>query len=111
LNQGLPFQQLILQVHYILGLRYLLNISISVGLQTFSHHMRNTTKLKQILLKYDLDLSMDEENLFKLTLVDKNTGSVTSFEHSSYSHLLSKCYSHFLKELKMETKISTKIKA
>ena len=62
--------------------------------------MRNTTKLKQILLKYDLALSMEEENLLKLTLVDKSTGSFTSFEHSSYSQLLSKCYSFFLKELK-----------
>ena len=62
--------------------------------------MRNTTKLKQILLKYDLALSMEEENLLKLTLVDKITGSFSSFEHSSYSQLLSKCYSFFLKELK-----------
>jgi hypothetical protein len=62
--------------------------------------MRNTTKLKQILLKYDLALSMEEENLLKLTLVDKSTGSFSCFEHSSYSQLLSKCYSFFLKELK-----------
>jgi hypothetical protein len=66
--------------------------------------MRNTTKLKQMLLKYDLDLSMDEDGLMTLTLVDKITGTLSSFEHSSYSGLLSKCYSHFLKELKKETK-------
>lgn len=66
--------------------------------------MRNTTKLKQILLKYDLDLSMDDDSLLKLTLIDKNTGTLTSFEHSSYSQLLNKSYSHFLKELKSETK-------
>jgi len=65
--------------------------------------MRNTTKLKQILLKYDLDLSMDEDGLMTLTLVDKITGSLTSFENSSYSSLLSKCYSYFLKTLKSET--------
>jgi hypothetical protein len=65
--------------------------------------MRNTTKLKQILLKYDLDLSMDEDGLMKLTLVDKITGSLTSFENSSYSSLLSKCYSYFLKTIKSET--------
>lgn len=62
--------------------------------------MRNTTKLKQILLKYDLDLSMEEDGLLKLTLVDKMTGTLTRFEHSSYSTLLSKCYSFFLKSLK-----------
>jgi hypothetical protein len=66
--------------------------------------MRNTTKLKQILLKYDLALSMEEDNLLKLTLVDKNSGSFASFEHSSYSLLLNKCYSHFLKEIKIKSK-------
>jgi len=66
--------------------------------------MRNTTKLKQILLKYDLALSMEEENLLKLTLVDKITGQLYSFEHSSYSQLLSKSYSHFLKELKIDSR-------
>jgi hypothetical protein len=62
--------------------------------------MRNTTKLKQILLKYNLDLSMEEDGLLKLTLVDKTTGNLAHFEHSSYSTLLSKCYSFFLKSIK-----------
>jgi hypothetical protein len=69
----------------------------------YLYHMRNTTKLKQILLKYDLDLSMDEDNLLKLTLVDKSTGTLASFENSSYSQLINKSYSHFLKELKTNT--------
>jgi hypothetical protein len=64
--------------------------------------MRNTTKLKQVLLKYDLAISMEEESLLRITLVDKITGSLIHFEHSSYSNLLSKCYSYFLKELKNE---------
>ena len=71
--------------------------------------MRNTTKLKQILLKFDLDLSMEEDGLLKLTLVDKITGNMISFEHISYSSLLSRSYSHFLKEIKSPAK-STKIK-
>jgi hypothetical protein len=71
--------------------------------------MRNTTKLKQILLKYDLALTLAEESLLKITLFDKLTGNPVSFEHSSYSHLISQCYSHFLKELKKETK-STKLR-
>jgi hypothetical protein len=62
--------------------------------------MRNTTKLKQILLKYDVDISMDEENLMKLTLVDKITGTLALFEHNSYSQLINKSYSHFLQQLK-----------
>jgi hypothetical protein len=70
--------------------------------------MRNTTKLKQILLKYDLDLSMDDDSLIKLTVVDKNTGTITSFENSSYSQLINKSYSHFLKELKTDLKTAKK---
>jgi hypothetical protein len=64
--------------------------------------MRNTTKLKHILLKFDLDLSMQEDGLMKLTLIDKTTGTWTSFENNSYSSLISKCYSHFLREIKIE---------
>jgi hypothetical protein len=75
---------------------------VSIEILIFIHHMRNTTKLKQILLKYDVDISMDEENLMKLTLVDKITGNLAFFEHSSYSQLLSKSYSYFIQQLKRE---------
>ena len=88
-----------------------INIRISAENQIFIHHMRNTTKLKQILLKYDLALSMEEDHLLKLTLVDKNSGSLTSFEHSSYSTLLSKCYSYFLKEIKIDSSPGARRKA
>lgn len=66
--------------------------------------MRNTTKLKQILLKYDLDLSMEEDGLLMLTLIDKITGTLTRFENPSYSKLISHGHSHFLKEIKLENK-------
>lgn len=55
-------------------------------------------------MKYDLALSMEEENLLRLVLVDKITGKMTSFENNSYSQLINKSYSHFLKELKSETR-------
>ena len=64
--------------------------------------MRNTTKLKQILLKYNLDLTLEEEDLMKMTLVDKTSGRMQSFEHASYSKLISKAYSFMLKELRKE---------
>jgi hypothetical protein len=64
--------------------------------------MRNTTKLKQILLKYNLDLSMEEEGLLTMTLVDKTTGRMATFEHASYSQLIGKGYSHLLKTLKTD---------
>lgn len=66
--------------------------------------MRNTTKLKQILLKYDLDLSMEDDGLLKLTLVDKITGTLTRYEDPSYSKLISYGYSYLLKEIKLEKK-------
>ena len=55
-------------------------------------------------MKYDLDLSMEEDGLLKLTLVDKITGNLTSFENSSFSSLISKSYSYFLKEIQLEKK-------
>jgi len=64
--------------------------------------MRNTTKLKQILLKYNLDLSMEEEGLLTMTLLDKVTGKMEKFEHASYSQLIGKGYSHLLKSLKTD---------
>lgn len=64
--------------------------------------MRNTTKLKQILLRYNLALSMEEETFMKLSLVDKATGKMKSFEHASYSHLISKGYGFLLKESKID---------
>jgi hypothetical protein len=84
---------------------------VSNEILIFIHQMRNTTKLKQILLKYDVDITMAEENLMKLTLVDKFTGNLAFFENSSYSQLLNKSYSYFLKELKKEIPKSQKFKA
>ncbi|WP_153801108.1 hypothetical protein [Foetidibacter luteolus] len=62
--------------------------------------MRNTTKLKHILSKYSIDLSMDDDGCMQLTLVDKTDGSMQSFESSSYSTLITKAYSNLLKQVK-----------
>lgn len=62
--------------------------------------MRNTTKLKQILLKYTIDLSMDDDGLMQLTIIDKQDGTMQAFEHSSYSTLISKAYGYMMKQLK-----------
>ena len=45
---------------------------------------------------------MEEEELMKLTLIDKLSGQMHSFENSSYSQLISKAYGHMLKELRKE---------
>ncbi|MEX6689409.1 hypothetical protein QTN47_18005 [Danxiaibacter flavus] len=51
-------------------------------------------------MKYDVNLSMDDDGHMKMTLVDKQDGSMVSFGHSSYSSLIAKSYSHLLKQVK-----------
>ena len=63
--------------------------------------MRNTTKLKHLLLKYSLTFDMDDDGLFTLSICHKETGELlNTIEGSSYSIVLNKGYSFFLKCLK-----------
>jgi hypothetical protein len=64
--------------------------------------MRNTTKLKAVLMKYSIFIQMDDDGLMTMTLVDKISLKEGSFEASNYSSLISKAYSHLLRELKKE---------
>ncbi|TVR82984.1 MAG: hypothetical protein EA412_01170 [Chitinophagaceae bacterium] len=64
--------------------------------------MRNTTKLKAILLKYVITLDMDDDNNFTMILTDKVNGNAFSVEANNYSSVISKAYSLLLKELKKE---------
>lgn len=67
--------------------------------------MRNTTKLKNILLQYSIGIDINEDELFVLTLVSKDMqNEMISFEGKSYSIVISKAYSYFLKELKKREK-------
>lgn len=64
--------------------------------------MRNTTKLKTLLLKYTLSFDMDDDGNFKLTLMDKTNGNMQHFEADSYGRVLAKAYSYLLRELKQK---------
>jgi len=97
MRKGLFFEQFIFQIHG----QYII---YPVAIPDLYSFMRNTTKLKQILLKYDLDLSMEDDGLLKLTLVDKDSGTLTRFEDPSYSKLISFGYSYFLKEIRLKKK-------
>ena len=66
--------------------------------------MRNTSKLKLILAKFDVALSMTEEELMTLSLVDKDSGDDVHFQHKTYSWLVGKAYSHLLKSVKLPAK-------
>jgi hypothetical protein len=62
--------------------------------------MRNSTKLKTLLIKYSITLERGEDEIFKLVLTDKQDNSMQMFEGTSYGMVLSKAYSHLLKEVK-----------
>jgi hypothetical protein len=64
--------------------------------------MRNTTKLKHLLLKYSLTFDMDDVGLFTLSICNKQTGELlNTIEGGSYSIVLNKAYGFFLKSLKV----------
>jgi hypothetical protein len=65
--------------------------------------MRNTTKLKAILLKYSVCLDMSDDGLFTMNLVDKmHPDKMQTIEGKSYSYVLTKAYSYLQAELKNE---------
>ena len=67
--------------------------------------MRNTTKLKHILLKFSMSVDTDDEGIFKISLVDKfKNNDMHSFEGKSWSAVIAKAYSHLLKDVKHITK-------
>jgi hypothetical protein len=68
--------------------------------------MRNTTKLKTLLIKYTISLDRSEDEEFKMMLTDKQTNESEVFAGKSYGIVLSKAYSYLLKVLK-ENKTSS----
>ena len=64
--------------------------------------MRNTTKLKALLIKYTVSFDMNDDEIFRLMLTNKQNNSGQLFEGESYSIVLSKAYSYMLKELKKD---------
>ncbi len=62
--------------------------------------MRNTSKLKVLLLKFTVSFDMDDDGLFTLLLTDKANNNMQQFEAESYSQVLAKAYSYLLREMK-----------
>lgn len=62
--------------------------------------MRNSTKLKTLLLKYTILLDLTNDGLFKLVLTDKQTQKTEFFEGESYGKVLAMAYSYLLRDLK-----------
>ena len=66
--------------------------------------MRNTTKLKSILYKYTVSFDLEDDEQFRMTLIDKNLGEGVEFQAKSYSMVISKAYSYLLRKLREEEK-------
>ncbi|MBL0308913.1 MAG: hypothetical protein IPP77_04320 [Bacteroidetes bacterium] len=64
--------------------------------------MRNTTKLKTLLIKYTVSLDMDDDGGWVLLLTDKGNNEMKQFEGESYSRVLSLAYSFLLRDLKKD---------
>jgi hypothetical protein len=61
--------------------------------------MRNTTKLKAILLTYTVSFDLDENDIFIITLMSKANGKGKEFQAKTYSLVISKAYYYMMGEL------------
>lgn len=64
--------------------------------------MRNTTKLKNILILYTVSIDMDENMNLHFTLIDKRNQRKTTIVAKSYTVAVAKAYSHMLKETRLK---------
>ena len=56
--------------------------------------------LKHLLLKYTVSFDMEDDEIFVLTLIDKNSKNMQTLEGKSYSIVIRKAYGFLLQELK-----------
>jgi len=62
--------------------------------------MRNSTKLKTLLLRYSISLDLDDDGMFKLILTGKHNDEAQVFDGKSYGVVLAKAYSYLLRQLR-----------
>lgn len=62
--------------------------------------MKNTTKLRNILQLYSINLDIDEDDNFYLTLINKISKSAETIIDKKYSIVVGKAFSHMVKEMK-----------
>lgn len=61
--------------------------------------MRNSTKLKLVLSAFDTELTMNEDECFKLALINKRTGERAEIEEKSFTRLMNNAFSYMKKEI------------
>ena len=60
--------------------------------------MRNTTKIKHLLVLYYLDLSMDDDGLMHLTITNKTTAEQKEFESTKYAVVIDRAFRYMSKQ-------------
>jgi hypothetical protein len=66
--------------------------------------MKNTTKLKLILLRYTVSFDMDEDENLLMTLTDKRYGEKETFVHSNYTAVVRKAFVYMNKQMRKSLK-------
>jgi hypothetical protein len=62
--------------------------------------MRNNTRLKTLLIRYTVSFDLEGDGRWVLLLTDRTNNGAFQFEGKSYSEVLTKAYSHMLRQLK-----------
>ena len=62
--------------------------------------MKNTTKLKLILLKYSVSFDMDEDENLLVTLTDKRHGEKETFVHKNYTAVMRQAFVYMNKQIR-----------
>lgn len=66
--------------------------------------MRNSTKLKTLLIKYTVSLDIDDDGRWVLLLTDKSNNNMKEFEGESYSKVLSMAFRWMVKTMDNKSK-------
>jgi hypothetical protein len=61
--------------------------------------MRNSTKLKLVLSVFDTELTMNDDECFKLVLINKRTGERMELEEKSFTRLMNNAFSFMKKQI------------
>lgn len=64
--------------------------------------MRNGNKLKLILSKYDLTITLPEEELFRIIMIDKMTNEQFIVEGDGYTRALDRAYYRMMGKIRAE---------
>jgi hypothetical protein len=66
--------------------------------------MKNTTKLKLILMMYSVSFDMDEDENLQMTITDKRNGEKETFIHKNYTAIVSMAFVYMNRQIRNRLK-------